>query len=87
LKKYVASRDAELLTTIYEQQRERLAAKPMPYLQVVKSMAQLLARTRPDTPSANPEGFIEARFIKELESAGFFDEMQRKYGKSILSGK
>jgi ABC-type nitrate/sulfonate/bicarbonate transport system substrate-binding protein len=87
LKKYVASRDAELLTTIYEQQRERLAAKPMPYLQVVKSMAQLLARTRPDTPSANPEGFIEARFIRELESAGFFDEMQRKYGKSILSGK
>jgi len=81
LKKYVANRDPEVLNAIYDQHRERLATKPMPYVRVVKSMMQLLARTRPDTPAASPEGFIEAQFIKELESSGFFDEMSRKYAK------
>jgi len=41
----------------------------------------LLARTRPDIPSASPEGFIEARFMKELDATGYFDEMNRKYSK------
>jgi len=29
----------------------------------------------------NPEGFIEARFVNELESSGFFEEMNQKYAK------
>jgi aspartate carbamoyltransferase catalytic subunit len=53
----------------------------VPYARVVKSMMQLLARTRPDLPSASPEGFVEPRFINELEKAGFFEEMSRQYGK------
>jgi hypothetical protein len=69
------------LNAIYEQHRERLSSKPMPYVQVVKSMMHLLSRTRPDIPAASPEGFIEPRFIKELESAGFFEELSQKYGK------
>ncbi len=82
LKKYVANRNPELLNAIYEQHREQLATKPVPYVRVVKSMMRLLARTRPDAPAArSPEGFVEAKFIKELESSGFFDEMNRKYGK------
>jgi hypothetical protein len=32
-------------------------------------------------PNANPEGFVEARFINELEKSGFFEEMTRQYGK------
>ena len=32
-------------------------------------------------PSTSPEGFVEARFINELETAGFFEEMNRQYGK------
>ena len=81
LKKYVASRDTEVLNSVYEQHKERLATKPVPYVSVVKSMMSLLARTRPDIPAASAEGFVEGRFIKELEGAGFFDEMNRKYGK------
>jgi ABC-type nitrate/sulfonate/bicarbonate transport system substrate-binding protein len=81
LKKYVASKDSELLNAIYEQHRENLSSNPYPYVEVVKSMMNLLARTRPDIPSASPEGFVEARFIKEIEAAGYFDEMNRKYSK------
>jgi ABC-type nitrate/sulfonate/bicarbonate transport system substrate-binding protein len=81
LKKYVANRDPEVVNTIYELNRQQLSTKPLPYVRVVKSMMQLLARTRPDLPNANPEGFVEARFINELDKAGFFEEMSRQYGK------
>ena len=81
LKKYVANQDSELLNAIYEQHRENLSSKPFPYVEVVKSMMNLLTRTRPDIPSASPEGFVEARFIKELEASGYFEEMSRKYSK------
>ena len=81
LKKYVANRDPEVLNAIYELNKQQLSTKPVPYVRVVKSMMQLLARTRPDLPNANPEGFIEPRFINELDKAGFFEEMTRQYGK------
>jgi NitT/TauT family transport system substrate-binding protein len=81
LKKYVANRDPEVLNAIYELDRQQLSTKPVPYVSVVKSMMQLLARTRPDLPSASPEGYAEPRFIHELDSAGFFEEMSRQYGK------
>ena len=81
LKKYVANQDPEVLNAIYELNKQQLSTKPVPYVRVVKSMMQLLARTRPDLPNVNPEGFIEPRFINELEKAGFFEEMTRQYGK------
>ena len=81
LKKYVATRDDEVLNAIYQQNKEHLSSRPLPYVRVVKSMIHLLARTRPDIPPARAEGFTEARFVKELESAGFFEEMERQYGR------
>ncbi len=80
LKKYVANPDPEVLTKIYELNKQQLSTKPVPYVHVVKSMMQLSTRPRPDLPGANPEGFVEPRFIEKLESAGFFEEMSRKYG-------
>jgi len=81
LKKYVANKDPEVLNAIYELNKQQLSTKPAPSVRVVKSMMQLLARTRPDLPHANTEGFVETRFIDELERAGFFEEMSRQYGK------
>jgi len=70
-----------VLSTIYELNKQQLSTKPAPHVRVAKSMMQLLARTRPDLPNANPEGFVEPRFIDELERGGFFEEMSREYGK------
>ena len=81
LSKYVANKDPEVLNAIYELNKERLSIRPIPYVRVVKSMMNLLARTRPDLPSASPEGFAEARFVNELETTGFFEEMNRQYSK------
>jgi len=46
----------------------------------VKSMLYLLSRTGSELASnTNADGFVEARFINELESFGFFEEMNRHY--------
>ena len=81
LKKYVATQDAEVLNTIYNLYRERLMIKPTPTARVAKSMLYLLSRSSPEVAGVNPEGFIEARYVNELESSGFFDEMNRLYAK------
>ena len=74
LKRYVATQDTEILNTIYGHYKEQLMTKPTPLPRVAKSMSYLLSRTSAEVPGANPEGFIEARFINELESSGFFQE-------------
>jgi len=81
LKKYVATQDQEVLSTMYAHYRDKLDTKPAPLGRVAKSMFYLLSRTNPEIPSGNPEGFADPRFVNQLESAGFFDEMNRQYGK------
>ncbi|MBI2365654.1 MAG: ABC transporter substrate-binding protein [Deltaproteobacteria bacterium] len=81
LRKYVATQDTEVLNTIYGHYKDKLDTKPTPLGRVAKSMFYLLSRTNPDIPGGNPEGFVDARFINQLESAGFFDGMNRQYGK------
>jgi hypothetical protein len=81
LKKYVATQDLEVLNAIYSHYKEKLTTKPASEIRVVKSMLYLLCRTGSELPNTNPEGFVEARFINELESAGFFHDMNRQYGK------
>ena len=56
-------------------------SSPTPTARVAKSMLYLLSRSSPEVAGVNPEGFIEARYINELESSGFFDEMNRLYAK------
>jgi NitT/TauT family transport system substrate-binding protein len=81
LKKYVAIQDTEVLNTMYGHYSDLLMTKPLPDGRVAKSMFYLLSRTNPEIPSGNPEGFAEPRFINELESSGFFEELNRQYGK------
>jgi ABC-type nitrate/sulfonate/bicarbonate transport system substrate-binding protein len=81
LQKYVGTQDSEVLNTIYNLYKERLMTKPTPTVKVAKSMLYLLSHSSPEVAGVNPEGFIEARYVNELESSGFFDEMTRQYGK------
>ena len=81
IKKYVASSDAEVLEMIYTMYSDKLSTKPTPRLAVVKYMATLLARSYAGGQDLSPEGFIEPRFITELEKSGFFEEMNRRYEK------
>lgn len=79
--KYVATRDGEVLKNMYGHYRDKLMIKPIPHARVVKSTLYPLSRTSPEVPGASPEGFVEGRFVAQLENSGFFDEMNRQYGK------
>ena len=82
LKKYVATQDPEVLNAIYGHYKENLTIKPAPQTRVVKSMLYLLSRTGSElATTTSPDGFVEARFINELEASGFFEEMNRQYAK------
>ena len=74
-------RTPKFCSTIYNLYKERLLTKPTPTVRVAKSMLYLLSRSSPEVAGVTPEGFIEPRFVNELESSGFFDEMNRQYGK------
>lgn len=79
IKKYVATQEPEILDAIYTTYKDKLVLKPVPRLAVVKYMASLLSRSYAGVPDVNPEGFIEPRFMSDLEKSGFFEEMNRRY--------
>lgn len=76
MKKYTRTDDAEILATIYSRYRSLVASKPDPSVETVKSMMRLLPRAR---GAANPEGFIDPRFVRDLDAAGYFEEMSKQY--------
>ena len=71
LPKYVASNDPDALSAIYNFYKERLMSRPTPTAKIARSMHYLLSRSSPEVAGVNPEGFIEARFVQELESSDF----------------
>jgi hypothetical protein len=44
-------------------------------------MLYLLSRSSLQVGGVSAEGFIEPRYVNELESSGSFEEMNRQYGK------
>ena len=79
MRKYTRTEDPEVLDSIYDRYRNLILSKPLPSVAVVKSMLRILSRTRPVVRDTNPEGFVELRFMRELERSGFFEEMSRQY--------
>jgi hypothetical protein len=77
----VSTEEPEILEAIYTNYKDKLSLKPVPRLAVVKYMASLLSRSYAGAQDINPEGFIEPRFINDLEKSGFFEEMNRRYQK------
>jgi ABC-type nitrate/sulfonate/bicarbonate transport system substrate-binding protein len=79
LRKYTRIDNPGVLDLSYSIYRELIEPKPIPSAAAVRSMYDILSRIRGRSFDNNPDGFIEARFTKELETSGFFDEMSRKY--------
>ena len=76
MRKYTRTDDGEILASIYSRYKDLILSKPEPTIETVKSMVRLIPRAR---AGANPEGFIEPRLVKELDAAGFFEEMSKQY--------
>jgi ABC-type nitrate/sulfonate/bicarbonate transport system substrate-binding protein len=76
MRKYTRTDDSEILASIYSRYRDLILNKPEPTIETVRSMVRLIPRAR---PGANPDGFIEPRFVRELEATGFFEKMNKQY--------
>ena len=76
MRKYTRTDDSEILASIYSRYRSLILSKPEPSITTVKSMVRLIPRAR---AGVNPDGFIEPRFVKELDASGFFEEMSKQY--------
>lgn len=79
MRKYTRTDDAEILNSIYVRYRDLLRSNPLPSEAVVQSMLRILSRARPTVRDVNLEGFVESRFMKELEKSGFFEELNYQY--------
>ena len=79
LRKYTRIEDRELLEDSYNQDKELMELEPLPSISAVKSMLGILARTQPEAVNADPQRFVEMKFMSELKKIGFFEEMKRQY--------
>ena len=79
LRKYTRIEDRELLEDSYNQDKELIELEPLPSLSAIKSMLGILARTQPEAASADPQRFVDMKFMSELKKTGFFEEMRRQY--------
>jgi NitT/TauT family transport system substrate-binding protein len=80
LRKFTRISEPELLEATYERYVKIFSTQVAPSVSVTKSMLGFLARMRPVDKDIKLEGFIEPRFVQELEKTGFLAEMKKQYG-------
>jgi NitT/TauT family transport system substrate-binding protein len=75
--KYLRLEDKELLQRTYESSidEKKLPAKQYPSVAGLKTIIDQLAETNPRTKSANPQDFIDARFVEEFDKSGYIDSL------------
>ena len=79
LRKYTRIDDRELLEDSYSRDRDLIELEPLPSVSAVKSMLGILARTQPEAANADPQRFVEMKFMSELKKTGFFEDMKRQH--------
>ena len=78
LAKYLKTSNAEALNEIYEDVgRALVPTKPYPTLKGIGTMLQEIAGTIPDARKVRPEQLVDLRFIKELDTSGFIDQLYK----------
>jgi nucleoid-associated protein YgaU len=77
--KYLKSDDADALQEAYESIGQALIPeKPYPTLKGIQTILRELGAKDPNARSARPEQFVDLSFIKELDSSGFIDRLQKQ---------
>jgi NitT/TauT family transport system substrate-binding protein len=80
LKKFTRITEPELLEATYGRYVKIFSTQVAPSLEVTKSMLGFVSRMRPVDKDVKLEGFVEPRFVHELERTGFLAELKRQYG-------
>ena len=80
LKKFTRISEPELLEATYARYVKIFTTQVAPSPEVTKSMLGFVSRMRPGDKDLKADGFIEPRFVQELEKTGFLAELKRQYG-------
>jgi ABC-type nitrate/sulfonate/bicarbonate transport system substrate-binding protein len=71
--------DLSMMQSIYDEYSQRLTpAVPYPTAAGIQTIIDQLAKTRPQAKGLNPNDFIDASILKEIEDSGFVKQL---YGK------
>ena len=77
MSKYMKVADPRLIEVGYDFNAQTYRQKPYPFIQGIQLVLEQLAQTNSAAKTANPERFIDARFVKELDANGFIDRLNR----------
>lgn len=76
MSKYMKVADPRLIEIGYDFNAQTYRQKPYPFIQGIQLVLEQLAQTNPAAKTADPERFIDARFVKELDDNGFIDRLK-----------
>jgi hypothetical protein len=76
MSKYMKVADPRLIEIGYDFNQQTYRQKPYPFVQGIQLVLEQLAPTLPAAKTADPERFIDQRFIKELDDNGFIDRLK-----------
>lgn len=72
-------KDAEIVEANYTLQGvKRTLSKPVPTDEAIQAILDMLGERNPKARTAQPQQFVDLRFIRELEASGFIDALYRR---------
>jgi len=77
--RYLRNPDPEVLEAAYQGFVKGVPKKPYPTLKGIQFHLDQLSAKLPQARQAGPEQFVDLSLLQELEQAGFFSEMAKRY--------
>jgi NitT/TauT family transport system substrate-binding protein len=80
-KYFVGVKDTEAFEKAYDRvvtNDKIVPPKQYPTVEGIKSVLDMMAENEPRAKKANPEEFVEMRFVKELDDSGFIDRLYQR---------
>jgi NitT/TauT family transport system substrate-binding protein len=77
MSRYMRVADPRLIEIGYDFNAQTYRQKPYPFTQGIQLVLEQLAHTNPAAKTAEPERFIDTRFVKELDANGFIDRLYK----------
>jgi ABC-type nitrate/sulfonate/bicarbonate transport system substrate-binding protein len=77
MSRYMKVSDPRVIEIGYEFNAQTYRQKPYPFTDGIKLVLEQLSHTIPAAKSAEPERFLDARFVKELDDSGDIDRLYK----------
>ena len=80
-KYFVGVKDTEAFERAYDRvvtNDKIVPPKQYPTVEGIKSVLDMMAENEPRAKKANPEDFVEMRFVRELDESGFIDRLYQR---------